>query len=304
MKAKFRRRYQSIGDVVLDIIILITMVIIFVATLYPFLNSIAISFNFANDTTKGGITIFPRVFTLRNYELIFQNPMVYQGYLVSIVRTIVGTVTGLFFTALLAFGMAHRELVGRKFYTFFCLIPMYFGGGLMPYYFLINNLKLNNTFWVYIIPSLVGLWNMILLRTYFQAIPAALEESARIDGASYLTVFWKIIFPISTPIIATIALFIGVGHWNDWFTASIFMTKSSVDHLKPMQNVLLDVINKASIAERLAAMSGTGAQIRGNTNVRSLTMACMIATIVPIIIVYPFLQKYFAKGIMVGSLKG
>jgi len=306
------KRKLTVGDWIFNTVNVILMLIIVVATLYPFLNAFAISLNDADDTTRGGITIYPRVFTLRNYELIFENPKIYTAYMITISRTVIGTILGLLFTATLAFGMAHRNLVGRRFYTILCLIPMYFGGGLIPYYFLVRSLGLMNSFWVYIIPGLVGIWNMILMRTYFQGIPEALEESARIDGASYFTVFFKIILPISKPILATIALFIGVGHWNSWFDANIFITKQE---LKPMQNVLLQIISEARFAEQLAraatSAGGTGTTLdAGNigrnikVNVRSITMATMIVTVIPIIMVYPFLQRYFIQGIMIGSLKG
>lgn len=283
------------------------MLIIVLATLYPFINSAAISLNDANDTTKGGITFYPRVFTLRNYELIFTNPKVYNAYLITIARTVIGTISALLFTSMLAFGMAHRNLKGRRFYTILCIIPMYFGGGLIPYYFLIKGLGMMNSFWVYIIPSLVGIWNMILMRTYFMGIPSSLEESARIDGANYFTVFFRIIFPVSMPIVATIALFIGVGQWNAWFDASMFITKQE---LKPMQTVLLSIISEAKFAQQLAQTTAGAAADASNigkgvqVNVRSITMATMIVTILPIIMVYPFLQRYFVKGIMIGSLKG
>lgn len=300
------KRSKSIGDIVLDVVVMSTMILTIVVTMYPFLNALAISLNYADDTTRGGITIFPRVFTMRNYELIFTNPKIYNAYTITILRTVIGTATGLFFTSILAFGMAHKSLVGRKFYTMFCLIPMYFGGGLIPTYFLIKTLGLTNNFWVYIIPNLVNLWNMILMRSYFAGIPEALEESARIDGASYIRVFFKIVFPISTPIIATICLYIGVAHWNAWFDAAMYIFKQE---LKPMQTVLMSIISEAKFAEQIAAMSGApvdmGNIARGKpANVRSITMATMIVTILPIIMVYPFIQRYFIKGIMIGSIKG
>lgn len=183
---------------------------------------------------------------------------------------------------------------------------MYFGGGLIPYYFLIRSMKLINNFWVYIIPSFVGIWNMLLMKTYFQGIPISLEESARIDGANYFAIFFKIILPISTPIIATIALFVGVHQWNSWFDAYIYITKQN---LKPMQSVLLSIISEAKFAQALAESQGGPADV-GNigkgvqVNVRSITMATMFVTILPIIMVYPFLQRYFVKGIMIGSIKG
>lgn len=299
-------RKKSVGDIIFDCVNVLIMIIIVFITLYPFINATAISLNDANDTVRGGITFYPRIFTTRNYELIFGNSLVYNAYFITIARTVVGTFTGLLFTAMLAFGLAHRNLRGRRFYTLLCLITMFFSGGLMPTYFLIRALGLMNNFWVYIIPSLISVWNMMLMRTYFQGIPEALEESARIDGANYWTVFFRIILPVSTPIIATIALFIAVGHWNAWFDAAIYVTKQP---LKPMQNVLLSIISEAKFAESLAQTSaGAVADVsnigRGKTvNVRSITMATMVVTILPIIMVYPFLQRYFIKGIMIGSLK-
>lgn len=303
------KRKNSPGDIAFNVINIFLLVLMVVVTIYPFLNSTAVSLNDAGDTTRGGLTIYPRIFSLRNYELIFTNPKIYSAYFITITRTIVGTITALFFTSLIAFGMSHNNLKGRKFYTMLCIIPMYFGGGLIPYYFLIKWLGMINTFQVYWVPSMVGIFNVILMQTYFRGIPLALEESARIDGANYFTVFFKIILPISTPIIATIALFVGVGQWNSWFDASIFVTKES---LKPMQNVLLSVISQAKFAEQLAQLgSTTGVTVdasnighNANVNVRSITMATMIVTIIPIIMAYPFLQRYFIKGIMIGSLKG
>lgn len=302
------RSKKPIGDVVLVIVVYTTMVIMLVVTLYPFLNSLAISLNNADDTTRGGITFYPRVFTLRNYETIFKNEKVYTAYFITVLRTLIGTVTGLFFTSITAFALAHKQLIGRKFYTLFCLVPMYFGGGIIPTYMLIRSLGLLNNFWVYILPNLLNLWNMILMRSYFQSIPEALEESARIDGAHYWGAYWRIIFPISTPIIATICLYIGVFHWNSWYDAAYYVIKRQ--ELKPMQSVLLSIINEAAYAERIAANAGGAVIDMGNigrgkvVNVRSITMSTMIVTILPIVMVYPFIQRYFIKGIMIGSIKG
>lgn len=300
------RMKRVASDYVLDIVSVTVIVLIFVLTLYPFLNSLAISLNDSNDTMRGGITIVPRDFTLRNYELIFTNQKIWSAYIVTIARTVIGTVGGVFITGMLAFAVSRVNLVGRKVYTMLCLIPMYFGGGLMPTYFLILSLGLKNNFLVYIIPALVNLWNMILMRSYFQSLPEALEESALIDGANYITIFFKIYFPLSTPIVATIALYFGVQHWNDWFTANLYITD---ELLKPMQNILLQIVNEARFAEQMSAMTGVQVDM-GNimknksTNVRSITMATMIITIIPVLIVYPFLQRYFVKGIMIGSVKG
>lgn len=296
------------SDWVLDITFTVVIVLVFVLTLYPFLNALAISLNDANNTVLGDITVYPRVPTLRNYELVFTNPKIWKAYAVTIARTVIGTVGGLLITGTLAFGLSRTSLKGRKFYTIFCLIPMYFGGGMIPTYFLIRQLGLFDSFWVYILPALVNLWNMILMRSYFQSLPEALEESARIDGANYFTIFFKIYMPLSTPIIATIALYFGVQHWNDWYAANIYINNQD---LKPMQTVLMSIINEASFAEKMAATSGgaSAADIANvakgkEVNVRSITMATMFVTIIPIMVVYPFLQRYFVKGVMVGSVKG
>jgi putative aldouronate transport system permease protein len=189
---------------------------------------------------------------------------------------------------------------------------MYIGGGLIPVFLLYRSMGLFNSFWVYIIPAQIGLFHIILMRTFFQTIPESLEESAMLDGANYLTIFFKIIVPVSTPIIATIALFVGVAHWNDWFFGNVYITRPE---LRPMQNVLLRIINEAAFAEQMAALIGAGggggaagamaAVGRGRpVNVRSVTAATMFVTIAPVIVIYPFLQKYFIKGMMVGSIKG
>ena len=297
---------KVLSDYVIIIVMWVLMVTVFVTTLYPFLNSLAISLNNADNTILGGITIYPRVPTLANYRQVFTNPMIWKAYGITFAHTFVGDAAGLVITGALAFGLSRKNLAGRKFYTFFCLIPMYFGGGLIPTYFLIRNMGLTNTFWVYIIPNLVNIWNMILMRSYFQSVPDALEESARIDGANYITIFFKIYWPVSTPIIATIALYFGVFHWNDWFMPNIYVTNQD---LKPMTSVLLSIVSEASFAEKMA-QAGANAAAIGNaakgkeTNVRSITMATMITSILPIVIIYPFLQRFFLKGIMIGSIKG
>lgn len=305
-ESKHRMKEKKVvSDYVIIISMVVIMVVVFVTTLYPFLNSLAISFNHADDTILGGITIYPRVPTIANYKQIFTNPTIWKAYGITFARTIIGAAGGLVVTGAMAFGLSRKNLVFRKFYTFFCLIPMYFGGGLIPTYFLIQTLGLRNNFLVYIIPNLVNIWNMILMRSYFQSVPDALEESSRIDGANYITIFFKIYWPVSTPIIATIALYFGVYHWNDWFMPNIYITNQD---LKPMTSVLLSIISEAAFAERMAA-AGAGAFVgdasKGKqTNVRSITMATMITSIVPIVAIYPFLQRYFLKGIMVGSIKG
>jgi putative aldouronate transport system permease protein len=298
---------RSVLDIIIDVLIFILMLFFAAAILYPFLNALAISFNHADDTALGGITFFPRVFAWESYRNVITNPLILRAYLVTIYRTFVGTVLAVFVTGILAFGLSHSNLVGRKYYSILLLIPMYFGGGLIPTFLMFRAMGLFNNPLVYIVPNLVGLWNVILMRTFFQSLPSALEESAKIDGANYLQVFFRIIIPVSMPIIATIALFNGIFHWNDWFFGTIYIVNPQ---WKPMQNVLLSVINDARQAEMLAAIQGglaaaAMAALRTRpVSVRSITMATMFVTIFPVLVAYPFLQRYFIKGMMIGSIKG
>jgi putative aldouronate transport system permease protein len=298
---------RKASDHIMDGIIILIMLLVIVSVMYPLLNALAISFNHADDTRLGGVTLWPRVFATESYRNILTNPAIWRAYYITIMRTLIGTLTALFATGILAYGLAHSNLVGRKWYAIICLIPMYFSGGLIPHFLMIRQMGLLNNFWVYIIPSFIGLFNIILMRTFFQSIPESLEESAKLDGANYLQIFFRIIIPVSTPIFATIALFVGVFHWNDWFVGNVYIMDRN---LRPMQNILLSIINEARFAEELAALRGQvggAAALAGRarpTNVRSITMATMFVTIAPVVVVYPFLQRYFIKGMMVGSIKG
>jgi len=299
---------RSVSDHILDGIIILIMLIIIASIMYPLLNALAISLNHADDTRLGGITLWPRVWSFDSYRNILTNSMIWRAYGVTIARTVVGTIGALFATGIIAFGLAHSDLVGRKYYAIICLIPMFFVGGLIPTFLMIRAMGLFNSFWVFVIPNLIGLFNIILMRTFFQSIPESLEESAKLDGANYLQIFFKIIIPVSTPIMATIALFVGVFHWNDWFFGNVYITRPD---LRPMMNILLGIINEARADAAMAAMmaeiggaAALGRVGRNATNVRSITMATMFVTIAPVVVIYPFLQRYFIKGMMVGSIKG
>ena len=289
---------------IFDYLIYLVLLAIACLTLYPFLNALAISLNDANDTVRGGITLFPRKFTLANYQVIFSDGSLKFAYVISVARTVIGTITGVLFTALVSYGMSRDNLIGRKFYMKFFVITMYVSGGLIPYYMMVRWLGLINSFLVYIIPLMFSVWNMIIMRTYFaNSIPAALEESAFIDGANYYTIFFKIILPCSTPILATMILFTGVLQWNSWFDAAIFVTDKN---LLPVQNVLISIINSNRFEEAMKNV-GHAATVLSRTqkiSVRSITMATMVSTILPIVAVYPFVQNYFVKGIMIGAVKG
>jgi putative aldouronate transport system permease protein len=270
---------------------------------YPFWNAAVISFNAGTDTMQGGITFWPRVFSFENYEVVFKDKRLIDGFIISILRTVAGTVSSIAATAIFAYGMTRRHLVGRKFYMIFCVLTMYFSGGLIPSYLLIRELHLMNTFWVMVIPGIISVWNMIIFRTFFMGIPSGLEESAQIDGSSNWGILFRIVLPLSGPVIATLSLFTAVYHWNDWFAPSLYI--SNID-LLPIQTKLQQILNSNIMLEQMSQMD-SAAQGRMNAmrqvTTKSLSMATMMVATVPILCVYPFVQKYFVKGVLIGSLK-
>ncbi|XID90747.1 carbohydrate ABC transporter permease [Paenibacillaceae bacterium WGS1546] len=293
----------GLSDRVLMIFIYTFLILLAFSTLYPFWNAIVISFNEGADTAKGGVTFWPRMFTWENYKIVFEDSRLIGGFVVTVARTIVGSLTALFMTALLAYGMSRSELIGRKYYMIFFIITMYFGGGLIPTFLLIRSLGMIDSFLVYIIPGLISVWNMIIFRTFFKGLPAGLEESAKIDGCGHWGTFFRIVLPLSGPVLAALGLFTAVAHWNDWFVATIYITS---DHLIPIQTMLRQIINANTVTDFLSsADAGALARMEKMQKVtsKSISMATMIVATTPIIILYPLLQKYFVKGVLIGSLK-
>lgn len=296
----------SRGDRTLHVIIYILLTILGFVTLYPFWNSAVISFNLGLDTAKGGLTFWPREFTLDNYKIVLQDTRIVKAFGISVLRTLIGTFLSILFTALFAYGMSIKGVVFKKFYMVFAIITMYFSGGLIPAFLVNVELGLMDTFWVLVIPTIISVYNMIIFRTFFTGLPAALEESARIDGASTFGVFFRIVLPLSGPVIATLSLFTAVYHWNDWFTATIYI---SDNNLFPIQTMLQQVMNSNIMTEQLTiATQGNAAAADAmsrmqSVTTKSLTMATMMVATLPIILVYPFVQRFFVKGVLVGSLK-
>ncbi|MGG4108748.1 carbohydrate ABC transporter permease [Paenibacillus lautus] len=291
------------GDKIVLVLIYTFLTLLAFSALYPFWNAVAVSFNQGVDTAKGGITFWPREFTLENYKIILDDDRLANGFFISVSRTIVGTATSIFMTALLAFGMTRTYLIGRNFYMVFLVFTMYFSGGLIPSYLLIRSLGMMNSFWVFIIPTLISVWNMIIFRTFFKGLPVGLEESASIDGCSNWGMFFRIILPLSGPVIATLSLFTAVGHWNDWFYPSIYITS---DNLLPIQTILRQTLNANIVTNSNSVLDSASVMLMERSKQitsKSLTMAMMIVVTLPIVLVYPFVQKYFVKGVLVGSLK-
>ncbi|MCM3703524.1 carbohydrate ABC transporter permease [Paenibacillus macerans] len=294
-----------IEPVVFHTINTIFMIFLVVVTLYPFLNTIAVSLNAGNDTIRGGIYLWPRQFTLQNYKAVFVSGTIYDAFWISVARTVLSTLLNIFLTTMLAYTLSRREYVFRKPITFIFVLTMYFNAGLIPGYFLMKDLHLINTFWVYVVPSMISAFNLIVIRTYIGTIPESLIESARIDGAGEFKIFWRIIFPLCKPVLATIALFVAVGAWNSWFDA--FLYTSSRQELSTLQYELMKLLSSSMNANSNPAVAaGAGMTKESAASMvtpLSIRAAVTIVASVPILLVYPFMQKYFVVGLNVGSVK-
>jgi putative aldouronate transport system permease protein len=279
------------------------MLIIVVVTLYPFLHVLAISFNSSVDTARGGITIFPREFTLQNYREIFaSNNNLLIAFRNSVLRTVIGTLTATFCCAILAYILSRKNYIFRRPLGIMLVLTMYVSGGLIPTYLVIRGVGLVNTFAVYIIPGLVNAFNVIVIRSFIDGLPDALEESARMDGANDFTIFSKIIMPLCIPVLATVALFVAVGQWNNWFDTYLYA--GSNVNLTTLQYELMQVLNNASsmTSSDVGRLNQTGG-MSVRVTPESIRMAITIIVTFPIVCVYPFLQKYFVSGLTLGAVK-
>jgi putative aldouronate transport system permease protein len=274
-------------------------------TLYPFWNTVVVSFNSATDTTRGGITFWPRIFTMQNYRAVFTSGTIYHAFFISVARTAIQTVTGVFFTSMLAYVLSRREYIFRKPFTLVLILSMYINAGLIPNYFLIRSLGMINTFWVYIVPGMISAFNFIVIRTYMLTLPESTIESARIDGCGDFIIFSRIILPLCLPVLATISLFIAVGSWNSWFDTMIY--NSGRASLHTLQYKLMEYLQSSQSQSTSAAAIGTMgmAQNLASSMVTpvSIRAAITVVAALPILVVYPFLQRYFVAGINVGSVK-
>ncbi|MDR3284130.1 MAG: carbohydrate ABC transporter permease [Treponema sp.] len=284
-----------------DILILFYMLFVVVITLYPFLNVAAKSFNDPTDTVKGGIHILPRVFTTANYTDLFSaGSSLPAAFRMSVLRTLVGTLTGVFCCAMFAFALSRKDFMFRTAFTTLLVVTMYVGGGMIPEYLLIRNLGLINSFWVYIIPGLVSAFNVIVIRAFIGNIPLSLQESAKIDGANDLVIFFRIIFPLCMPVLATVALFIAVGQWNSWFDTYLYARGNR--GLSTLQFELMKVLDSAQSISSSQDVYSEGLR-SAKRNPEAVKMAITVIATVPILAVYPFLQKYFVSGMTLGAVK-
>ncbi|WP_088102734.1 carbohydrate ABC transporter permease [Halalkalibacter urbisdiaboli] len=299
-------RRRSYDDLIFDICNYTFMIFLCVIMLYPFLNTLAISLNSASDSVRGGIFLLPREFTWYNYEHVFTQAAVLHSAMISVLRTVIGTATSVFCTAMLAYTISRQYFVLRKFVTIVFVLTMYFNGGLIPTYLLMRELSLIGSFWVYILPGIIGVFNLIVIRSFIEGLPDSIFESARMDGAGEFTQFFKIVLPLSLPVIATVSLFVAVFQWNQWF--DVFLYNSSFPSLSTLQYELMKILqnSNASMSSRSAAdaFSNAGNASANVVSPTSVRAAMTIVVSVPIILVYPFLQKYFVKGLTLGGVKG
>ncbi|MEK3863812.1 carbohydrate ABC transporter permease [Paenibacillus sp. FSL H7-0716] len=292
---------KSWSDRIFDFFVYFVILFVVVVTIYPFLNVLAISLNDSVDSVRGGVTIYPRQFTWDNYLKIFTFSGLITGFKISALRTVVGTLFGLISASMLAFTISRPDFAGRKFVSTFLAMTMYISGGMIPIYMLIKDLHMMNSFAVYVLPGLVSAFNVFVIRSFIDGLPYALQESAKLDGANDFTIYFRVILPLMKPALATIALFLAVGQWNAWLDTYLY--NGSSPNLTTLQFELMKVLQTTT--------SGNGGDYRSNiaslasnqVSPESLKMAITIVVTVPILLVYPFIQKYFVKGMTLGAVK-
>ncbi|MEZ3477871.1 MAG: carbohydrate ABC transporter permease [Lachnospiraceae bacterium] len=282
-------------DDILDWILLVVFIFLIIITLYPFLNVLAISFNDPIDTMRNINMVIPRQFTLSNYVYIFEENNLIAPLLLSVLRTVLGAGLGVICTAMLAYVLSRKDFYFNKVFTLLFVVTMYVSGGLIPEYLLLmRTLGLGNNFLVYIIPGLIWVYNVILVRSFIEGLPIALQEAARVDGANDFIIWGKIILPLCKPVLATVGLFMAVGQWNSFMDTYLYAKE-----LPTLQYVLYQIMETATIKIDPHAAE----QMTNAVSPLSVRMAITIVATVPILIVYPFLQKYFVGGMTVGAVK-
>lgn len=298
--AKKRTRFHFQSFILVNTLIMLVVIVIM---LYPFLNTIATSFNDAQDTLRGSVGLWPRVFSMYSYEMVFKNNLMLTAAINSVIRTVASTVLNVFFAAMVAYVLSRKELIARKFITAYFVVTMYVSAGLIPTYFLIKSLGLLNNFWVYILPGMLSVYNVIVIKAFIQSLPESLTEAAIVDGAGHFRCFWNVVLPCCKPVLATVALWCAVGAWNSWFDT--FLYASGADHLTTLQYEMMKLLASSMQTGRdTSSIYGNNSEQANIITPVSIRAAVTIVASVPILIVYPFLQKYFVKGVMLGSVKG
>ena len=297
-KRRKSRKKTSVADKVFVTLNTLFMIMFVIITLYPVLNTLAISLNDGTDALRGGIYLLPRKFTWKNYITVLQKDNLIMGAYITVARTVIGTALALFANAILAFIVSRKRFMFKKQLSLFWVITMYVNGGMIPTFLLFKTLHLTNSFWVYVIPGMFSAFNMLVIRTYMNGISDSLEESAQLDGAGYTTIFLKIISPLCKPVYATGALFVAVGQWNSWFDAMLYNRMSA--NLTTLQYELMKLLSSVTNqGNSVEAMKNAA----GSVTPTSVRAAATILTMLPIICLYPFLQRYFVTGLTIGGVK-
>lgn len=304
-KKTHKRKYKlRPGDIVFEVVNYLVFGLFTLACIFPFYYLFINTISDNDMVSKGTINFIPRGIHFKNYTALLNVSDLSSAFLVSVARTILGTALMVAASALIGYLVTKQEMWGRKFWYRFLVITMYFNAGIIPVFLNMQMLGLTNSFWVYIIPGIVAPYNIILVKTYIESIPGELEESASIDGASHMTIFRKIIWPLSKPILATIAIFGAVGHWNSFTDSLIYM--QSAPNLYTLQHRLYIYLNQASNLKSLMQSGGSvsEAAIQSALSGKIIKYTISMVTVIPILLVYPFLQRYFEEGIMLGAVKG
>lgn len=300
---KIKKPFRTGEDAAVDIVVAVIGVIVFLLTFYPFYYVLIVSLSEGIGAMAGSVYLFPSGFTLANYEFIVNSDVWRLAFGVSLLRTLLGTASGVLFTLLVAYGLTRSNLRFKSFYYGMIIVSMYFSGGMIPFYFVLKTVGLLNKFGVYIVPGLLNIFLLIISVTFLRNdVSMEIQESAFIDGANEWSVFWRIILPISTPLIATLALFTAVGHWGAWLDSAYYVRD---EKLRTVTYRMIQALNQLQVNERdLNAARAANQLGRLPISPRAATMASIIISIAPIMAVYPFLQRYFIKGIALGALKG
>lgn len=289
---------RTFGERVFDVANIALMIALSVVTIYPFLFVLFASLSDpAWVVQMRGLIWFPHGVNLEAYRLVFENPSILTGYANTIFYVVVGTALNILMTSLGAYALSRQNVMWKNPIMFMIVFTMFFSGGLIPSFLLVNNLGLLDSRWALIFPSAMSAYNLIIMRTSFQAIPVSLEESAKLDGANDFTILFRIVLPLSMPVVAVMILFYGVGHWNSWFPALIYLRTRE---LYPLQLILREILITNSTDSMMTAIGGGDKMPIGET----IKYATIIVATIPILLLYPFLQKYFVKGVMIGAIKG
>ncbi len=299
-KVKLTKVKLSRGDKAFMVLIYLFLIFMLVVVLYPLIFVVSASFSDARMVTAGKVWLLPVKPTLMAYEAVFKNPRIVTSFLNSIFYMVFGTIINLILTVLAAYGLARRNVFGKTFLSGFFVFTMLFSGGLVPTYLLMSSLNLINTRWVLLLCSGLSVWNVVVTRTYYQVtLPEELHEAGMLDGCNEFLFLWKVALPLSGPILAVMALYYGVGHWNSYFNAMIYLRN---ENLYPLQLILRSILVLGEMDTSMIKDANVLLRMQGLAEL--LKYAVSVVSMVPLLIIYPFVQKYFIKGVMVGALKG